>query len=444
VREPETGGTPTTVPIHFLMYDATGRGGVARSVTMLANQLAQTHEVCIHNLLCHRGEPAYPIDARVEVSWLVDKRRSRARRGRPRHGPRALRRWRRLDAQPSSLEPEPGISAYTDLLLRHWLRTLGPCVLVTTRPMLHLAAARWAPTHVVRIAQDHLNFDARSRNRVVMRMLDEAVPTVDGFVTLTEADGRDYRQRYAGTLIEQIPNASPFRAPTPAPLNEKVVVSAGRLVGRKGFDRLIRAWAPLADEFPEWQLDIHGEGRCRGRLERQIARLGVGANVRLRGYSPDFDDVLGRAAIYAMSSRAEGFPMVLLEAMSHGLPLISFDCPRGPAEIIENGVNGLLVDDGDVAGYQRALRDLMSDSDRRGELGRASYARARAIEIEAVADRWERLLADVLDRRERATVARPRAGAGVSGGRRRPRPDRRAARRPDAARGWDEQRGWQS
>jgi glycosyltransferase involved in cell wall biosynthesis len=381
------------------MFDATGVGGVARTVNMLASSLASTHEVHVHSLLRNADDPRYALDPRVEVHWLIDNRHTGGHRGRPRRDPQARRRWRRLDSEPSALEPDPGISAYTDALLRRELSRLSPGVLVSTRPMLHLAAAKWAPDHVLRIAQDHLNFELRVRNHAVMSLLDEAIPQMDAFVTLTEADRGDYLRRYGDTLVERIPNASPYPLSEQAPLNEKVVVSAGRLVGRKGFDRLIEAWAPLAREFPDWQVHIYGEGERRPELERLVTALGVGESVRLPGYTHELDHVLARSALFAMSSRGEGFPMVLLEAMAHGLPLVSFDCPRGPAEIIGDGVNGRLVEDGDIPAYTRALRDVIVDKERRSRMGRASHEAAKAYQIAPVSAEWEQLFAEVLDRR---------------------------------------------
>jgi glycosyltransferase involved in cell wall biosynthesis len=398
-RDAVDDGAANIERVHVLMYSATGLGGVARTVNTLAGQLARSHEVHLHSLFRGSDQPQYPIDPRVQVSWLIDNRQTGGRGGRPRRDPHARRKWRRWDNEPSDLEPAaPGVSAYTDFVLRSALPKLAPGLLITTRPMLHLAAARWAPASVLRIAQDHLNFEQRMRNRGITSILDEAVPTVDAFVTLTEADHVDYQKRYPGTLVRRIANPSPFHRQEQASPDAKVVVSAGRLVHRKGFDRLIDAWVPLAAAFPDWQLHIYGKGERRADLEAQIAALGVGDSVRLMGYTPDFDRVLADAGIYAMSSRIEGFPMVLLEAMSHGLPLVSFDCPRGPAEIIDDDVTGRLVKDDDLDGYTHALGEMMSDVGRRRRMGDASYAKAATYEIDIVAAQWEALFAEALDR----------------------------------------------
>lgn len=393
------GKRPDTERVHLLMFNATGLGGVARTVNGLANRLADTHEVHIHSLMRTRDEPLFPVDRRVKIHWLVDNRHVDGRGRRPRHHEQADPRLRRLDREPSALEPDPAISAYTDQILRSALPKLSPGVLVTTRPMLHVAATRWAPQHVLLIAQDHLNFVRRMNNPWVSAILDESVPRVDAYVTLTEADRADYRRRYPHTRVERIPNASPFHRGEPASLDRKVVVSAGRLVGEKGFDRLVDAWAPLVPEFPDWQLHIYGQGERRTELERRISELGLGRHVLLQGYTREFDRALADAGLYAMASRAEGFPMVLLEAMSHGLPLVSFDCPRGPGEIIRDGQTGRLVKDGDIEGYTQALRALLADDEQRLRMGAASYEQAAAYEIDTVTKDWELLFDQTLAER---------------------------------------------
>ena len=103
--------------------------------------------------------------------------------------------------------------------------------------------------------------------------------------------------------------------------------------------RLVSAWAPLAESRPDWRLDIYGHGSRHDSLAAQIEELGIGHRVRLAGVTDQFEQRLQEASIYAMSSRFEGLPMVLLEALSKGVPPVSFDCPEGPRQLIESGVN---------------------------------------------------------------------------------------------------------
>ena len=180
-------------------------------------------------------------------------------------------------------------------------------------------------------------------------------PKLDLVSVLTERDAEDYRAVLGGRVnVVRVPNAAPDLG-TRRVGDAKVVVAAGRLTRQKGFDLLIDAYAQVAHRYPDWQLHIYGSGEERGRLLAQILRLGLERQVRLMGYSAELSEKLSQAALYVMSSRVEGFPMVLLEAMAVGLPVVSFDCPNGPADLVRQGTNGVLVPAGDVGGLADAL-----------------------------------------------------------------------------------------
>ena len=226
---------------------------------------------------------------------------------------------------------------------------------------------------------------------------------LDAVLTLTDADRDAWRRALAPTttLVEVIPNASEFAVGEPAPLTSKTVIAAGRLHHQKGFDRLIDAFAPVARVHPDWQLHIYGTGKKEQDLRDQIESLGVAGQVRLMGFSHDFEEKLGQASIYAMSSRHECLPMVLLESFSKGVPPVSFDCPEGPRQLIDDGVNGLLVEPADVPALTRGLRRLIEDEDLRRRLGAGALASARDYQVGQITDRWEALLDDLVERRRR-------------------------------------------
>jgi glycosyltransferase involved in cell wall biosynthesis len=402
-------GRPDLTRVYFLLATLDEMSGVPRTVLNVANQLAETHRVEIISLYRRRDKPHFEVDPRVELTYLYDQR-LRDRDGTPRNAhrrarehPGASRLHAVLDRRPSAFfDDARHLSAQSDLLLLRHLPRLEPGVIISARPTLHAALATIAPPHLLTIGQEHLSYPARMKAESTQALMRDIVGGIDALVTLTEADADDYRERFpdASALITAIPNASPVARVAAVPaLDSRTIVALGRLERRKGMHRVIQAFAPLAPRFPDWNLDIYGSGHESERLRELVSRLGLEGRVRLRGHSSRVLDVLDDASIFAMGSLYEGFPMSLLEAQSRGLPVVSFDCPRGPAEVVDDGVNGRLIPDGDLPGFTAALADLMADGELRRTFGARALRDVADFGIPAVTRRWTDLFAEVLDRR---------------------------------------------
>ncbi len=173
------------------------------------------------------------------------------------------------------------------------------------------------------------------------------------------------------------------------------IAAAGRLTPQKGFDLLLRAFARLAVLYPDWQLTIMGEGPDRRALERLAAELGLAGRVAMPGTLPSLYPVLAHSDLFALSSRFEGFPNVLTEALAAGVPAVAFDCPSGPAEILRDGVDGLLVRPGRPEELAAALSALMGDEARRGAMAGSAPEVLRRFSLSSFLDSWEKLLADL-------------------------------------------------
>lgn len=398
--------------VTFLVPSAYAPGGIARVVSTVANELVRRGlEVSILTLVRPSAEPYFHLDPAVHLLPLQDRfdpDSPGSQRPRPRRDPGADPTARRLDSQPSALAEgaHKTFSAYVDALLEDRLSAMPPGVFVTTRPEFAVAASRWTTPDSILIHQEHLSFvprpePLRATLRDIVQGLDGSRP-LDAFLTLTDADlerWQDFLGEAGGVRTGVIPNPIPFSIGDPAPLENKVVIAAGRLTMQKGFERLVSAWAPLAASHPDWRLDIYGHGNRHDSLATQIRELGIGDRVRLMGVTNEFEQRLAESSIYAMSSRFEGLPMVLLEACSKGVPPVSFDCPEGPRQVIENGVNGVLVPEGDVEALTASLRQLMDDVDLRRRLGARALTTARNYEVEAVVDRWVQLIDDLASTR---------------------------------------------
>jgi glycosyltransferase involved in cell wall biosynthesis len=282
-----------------------------------------------------------------------------------------------------------------DLQLLRYFWAVDDSILVTTRPGVNLLSARMAPRRLVKVAQDHMNLASYRpdlRDAIV-----RAYPRFDAVVVLTERDRSAYQRALvgSGTRVECIPNGVPGPRLPAAKLDAKVLIAAGRLVPQKGFDLLLDAFHRVAAEHPDWQLWIFGGGRRRDALTAQIARLGLTGRAHLKPTAMHLDEQLAAASIFVLSSRFEGLPMVLLEAMTAGLPVVAFDCPTGPAQVITHGRSGLLVPAQDVGGLAAAIGELIEDPTRRRAMGAAALKDSERFSIGTVRRRWEALFAEL-------------------------------------------------
>jgi len=171
-------------------------------------------------------------------------------------------------------------------------------------------------------------------------------------------------------------------------LESKTVVAVGRYTYQKGFDMLLRAWRRVCDSIDDWQLHIVGEGEMKESLQQQILDLSLEDRVELCPATSDIQSVYREASVLVLSSRYEGFGMVLLEAQTAGVPTVSFDCKCGPSDIVADGVTGYLVPANDIPALAEKLLVLMRDETLRKQIGRNAFADASRFSEKAVMQRW--------------------------------------------------------
>jgi len=177
----------------------------------------------------------------------------------------------------------------------------------------------------------------------------------------------------------------------------RVILGMGRLEKQKGFDLLIEAFRRASARNPDWKLEIWGEGTQRGNLESMIDAAGLRGRITLRGVTKDPFREMRHADIFVLSSRYEGFPNVLCEAMACGTPCISFDCPSGPSDIIRDGLDGVLVPQNDIDAPAKAIQNLMSNEQERARLGTHAPEITQRFGLDRIMDAWTALLFDAID-----------------------------------------------
>ncbi|MFF8604704.1 glycosyltransferase family 4 protein [Streptomyces sp. NPDC015346] len=318
------------------------------------------------------------------------------------------------DTHPPSLKPLRGIKGKLDIVERRrraareagmreqaakltaLFRTARPgSVLIVTQvwAMEWVALADTAGLRV--IGMSHESFETcrkSSRFQRVKRFYKD----VDRMLVLTREDA-DLWIRQRVDNVGAMPNPLPFFPEEPSTRSAKCVVSIGRLHEEKGVDLLLDAWAEVAARHPEWILRVYGSGEEEEALKKQCAQLGLTSSVEWMGRTSDVPGALRESSLFALSSRGEGFPLALMEAMATGVPCVAFDVAPGVREIITDGENGLIVPPGNTGEFANKLDRLMSDKELRDSMGTRARADIQRYSTDEIVARWENLFT-LLDR----------------------------------------------
>jgi glycosyltransferase involved in cell wall biosynthesis len=384
--------------VTLLLTSAWGMGGTIRAVLNLGELLAERgYEVEILSVQHTRRVPFFKFPAGVTVTALDDA---------PPGSRRPLWAVRRvLRGLPGVLVPAVDRAAaktsfWTDVRLASLLRRRTGFV-VGSRAGLNLMIAELAVPGLIAIGQEHMNLSRKGPR--MLAAIGGGYAGLDALVTLTEGDAVAYRALLPERVhVATIPNAVRDRGGPPATPDGRTVLAAGRLTRQKGFDLLIPAFGRVHAAHPEWRLRICGEGPLHAELAEQIAAEGLSGVVELAGPAQNLGEEMSRASLLVLSSRYEGLPLVLIEAMSKGLAVVSTDCPTGPRDIVEHGRNGVLVAPEDIGALAGGMRRLIEDEALRRRCAAAGPETARRFSMEAAGARWDALLGELWAARRRA------------------------------------------
>jgi len=368
--------------ILFLVSSMEG-GGAERVAALLSNQWAREgHEIVLMPTFSGRGGCSYPIDDLVQMRFLADFTKTPLSRS-PIGRLIALRKT--IDA----LAPEIVLSFLTNVNVAAVLAGSKVPVVVSERvyPPLMPTSAFW---RMMRRLTYSRSAAVVMQTRQGLDWLNRAIPHANGTVianpVLVPVEG-------SGAKLEPSDFLSPMN---------KLLLSVGRLDRQKNFDLLIRAFGKIAGHSRDWRLVILGEGDERQALESSIAELNLSDRVLLPGRAANLGSWLRCANAFAMTSSFEGFPNALLEALAYGIPSFALDCPTGPRELIQNGVNGLLGPaDSSASEVAEALGKLLERTE--ANSGKASAEIRARYGIEAISKQWILLF-------EQLRYARPSVG----------------------------------
>ncbi|MGI5134530.1 MULTISPECIES: glycosyltransferase family 4 protein [unclassified Streptomyces] len=372
--------------IYFVANEVNELGGVGRWQAQMARLFAERgHRVRIIGI----SPPEVPMDLGedppFETVTLYDRRPPGRRRPRVRLG--------RLD--PAVRRREAGMRAAAERLTGIFRAARPGAVVIVTQvwAMEWVALADTAGLPV--IGMSHESFDASRRSSRFERVK-KYYEGVDRLLVLTQEDA-DRWVREGLNNVGFMPNPLPLMPGASSPRTEKVVASIGRLSHAKGVDLLLDVWAEAAPRQPGWILRIYGAGEFEDALRQQCTGLGLDDSVEWAGQTDDVTGALGRSSVFVQSSRGEGFPLVLLEAMACGVPCAAFDCSPGVREIVRDGEDGLLARHGNISELARQLVRLMADENLRDTMGEKARQNVQRFAPDVISRRWEELF-DFLER----------------------------------------------
>lgn len=345
--------------IGFLINTLAKSGGTERVATVLANALSELDYEVEVICMSKSTESFYTLNDRVRVSYLSEK-----------SSVKLTDYWslgKRLIKAAGHLDYIIGVG-------------MDLCVLTIPLKM-------FVKTIKV-IGWEHFNLTVRGPVVGLGRKL--GVWFADHIITLTNHDCEQYRKRTK--KVRCIYNPVTINMDPVSNYTSRRILCVGRLTHQKGFDMMVNIWAGIHMRYPEWQLAIVGNGEDESELKSQAAAAGVGNSLEFFEATRDVAAFYSSASIYAMSSRYEGLPLVLIEAQSAGLPLIAFDCETGPKEVITDGYNGYLIPAFDEEVFKEKLQSLMKDASLRQEMGKNSLVNSNKFSKANIVPQWCEIL----------------------------------------------------
>ncbi len=343
-------------------------GGIERVIARHIEFMSEVHQVIL--LTKDNSLSFFPLPEGIERAYLnIDFKMD------------MRSRWKRILKVAWSL-------FWTISALKHHFREHKPDVVYVASPLnlLEVWLARMNCHQV--IVTEHSSFSAY--NRIYKLIVALLYPRVGLLTVPTRLDCEIYRDK--GIRNVYLPNPLSFYPERAADLTEKSVLCVGRLTEDKRHDLLLDIWHDADLQPLGWKLKIIGKGENELLLREKIFALGLSESVDICMPTLEIQEAIMASSIFLLTSRAEGFGLVLTEAMACGVPCICFDCPSGPRDIVEDGVTGCLLNEGDVKGFVASLRTLALESKQREEFGAQSRLAVQKFRAEKVGEKFRNLL----------------------------------------------------
>ena len=371
-----------------------GYGGIEKCVVNLANTLCRKYDVEI--AVCYKlyEKSAFDLDKRVKVKYLNNDLK-------PNHDTlRSALKSKNIIKIVKELAFSSKVLYYRKKTMVQYIKNTDSRVIISTRDIFNYWLSGYGRDGVLKIGWEHNHFH---ENLKYADKVSNSAKSLDYLVLVSSELQKFYanRLRNSNCMCIYIPNSIDKLPENSAPLKSKRLVSVGRLSPEKGYLDLLKIFNTLVKSKPDWHLDIIGDGVERDKLKKYIEKNELNEKVTLHGFQGKeyIDKILHDSSIYLMTSYTESFGIVLIEAMSHGIPCIAFDSAEGAREIINSGENGYLIKNRNQEAMIMKIKDLINNEEDRIRIGKQARKSVKKYTSDIVGEEWITLMeeSDIYD-----------------------------------------------
>lgn len=361
-----------------------GYGGVENAISTLANLLANKYDVEIISTYKLYSEPSFEIDERVRITYLMEDIKPNKKEV------IYYKNNKNYSLLIKELFKSIKVLHLRKKLMIDAIKKLDTDVVITTRTLHNNWVSKYAKSNYKKIAweHNHHNNDKKYINKLV-----NSCKNIDNLV-LVSKELESFYKTYLGNKVKYIPNCLDNVPKQASKLDQKNIISVGRLSKEKGFDDLLKLFKKISSKHADWKLNIIGDGMERNNLLDLAEELKLSDKVIFHGYQDKdyIKDIMLNSSIYVMTSHTESFGLVLIEAMSYGIPCLSYTSAQGANEIIDNDINGYLIENRNEDEMIDKIEQLIEDEKLRLKLGKNAKLKSKDYSGDVVMDKWVKLI----------------------------------------------------
>ena len=360
-----------------------GTGGVENSIASLANMLSEKYDVEIISTYKLNNKPAFYINDKVKIKYLMTN--LKPNKEELKEAIKSKNIFKIIKEGYISLK----VLYLRKALMKKEIKNLDSDIIISTRDFHNELLGKYAKKNIIKIAQEHNhhNNDIKYINKII-----KSVKNIDYFMPVSKelTDFYDKKLKNTKTKCVYIPHALEEYPKNISELNKKNIVSVGRLSPEKGFMDLIEVFKLVNIKYPDWKLNIAGDGVEKEKIENKIKEYDLEESINLCGFlnKKELEKLYLNSSIYAMTSLTESFGLVLIEAESYGIPIVVMDSARGALEIVNDNENGKIIKNRDKEKMAKVICDLIQKEDERKRLGNKGREYSKEYKKEVISKKW--------------------------------------------------------